>query len=565
MKRLFNALCFAGVPLVALAALLYGGLAYLVKQLDSLIEFDIQTRVAPLAKLYILIWIIIWVVSVLAHIYEYVFKHKRDFRIIKSYRQKLVEASPEKQAAMYPPVDNRYLSSNIQGMVLGTYNNQYVYTDLVGNEILHGLILGAPGCGKSSGPYITSLIGNFRNENPDYTVFCVDIKPELAIKSVDIENSPFVRVFNPSSHLGWGWDPYYNITQSSSDDDIMTELINISLGIIPIESEENSFFYESAQKIMQAVLLFYFRKGAWFDKFGNVKSGFIDSIHELVMNSTESLIKNILDDYDMMKSHPRIYALLNPFADKTSDAMQDIQLTLHKNLSVFMDETIKYHLQDNPNKCSPLDLEAHISVFLSLPEHMMSKYNVIFKMVVYQVLCHVQQRDENSDTITLILDEFPRLGKVPMIKETLATCRSRKVNIWIAIQALSQLENLYNEYGTRDIIALCEVHCLLSTNDQRTADIYSHRVGQYRETKTSTRVSSDVTSASSNDVNVSTEYRNILEPWEILQLSDTGEALIWIKGKYARINKFRYFENKKLSTYSQKVQKENKKVISDER
>lgn len=47
--------------------------------------------------------------------------------------------------------------------------------------------------------------------------------------------------------------------------------------------------------------------------------------------------------------------------------------------------------------------------------------------------------------LLIMLDEFPRLGKIPDIQQGLSTLRSRGVTFALCIQSLAQLDEIYGE------------------------------------------------------------------------------------------------------------------------
>ena len=52
---------------------------------------------------------------------------------------------------------------------------------------------------------------------------------------------------------------------------------------------------------------------------------------------------------------------------------------------------------------------------------------------------------EGADNIQalLLMDEFARFGKLPLIADAVSTLRNRNVNICIVIQSLAQLDKIY--------------------------------------------------------------------------------------------------------------------------
>ena len=171
--------------------------------------------------------------------------------------------TPEKRKAMYPPVPKKYLSKKPDGLILGKYGSSYVRVPLDLNNVLHAAIVGSPGSGKSS-LYLSILLSNFMQHPPPMQVFCIDVKPELARKSVEIYNNPHVRVVNPTDRSSWGWNAFYDLNDNSSEDEIARVVDGISRALIVIENKKNSFFSNSARNIFTGLVIYYYIKGFGF-------------------------------------------------------------------------------------------------------------------------------------------------------------------------------------------------------------------------------------------------------------------------------------------------------------
>lgn len=487
------------------------------------------------------------------NIYQYVFKKRRNFRLIESPSEVVTKVSEDKRVAMYPTVNAKFKSKRKEGFILGQHNSDIVRVPVTKKEILHGIIIGSPGSGKSTGPYLSTLINNFMQDNP-FTCFVIDIKPELAKKSVEEKNKN-VRVVNPTDLDSVGWDVYYKITQSSTDDEVLETIDQIARSVIVENNPKNAFFAIQARKIMKGLLLYYYRKIAWENESEEMKSGFVDAMVEIATQDVIKHIGTVLSDDEVCSKHWKIRSLLEGYLSTESEALNGIKLQLQEKLDVFTHDNVKWCLQDNPNKTNPMDLNSRISIFLSLPENKLSIYSTVFRMIVYQTLCELELRPEGSDPIALILDEFPRIGSVEKITDALATLRSRCVSIWIAVQDLSQLQSIYDKEKTRTILNLCEITCVLSCRDIETIKTLIEWAGTYRETKTSTKKAG--TSSNDGGSTVSQEYRNILDASDFMNLRESEEVMLWLKGKYCRVKTFRYFNDRVLNKRSNEVLKLN--------
>lgn len=462
--------------------------------------------------------------------------------------------SKDKLKAMYPVVPKRYLSKEPNDFTVGKYRNRYFRIPIDTNNIKHCLIIGAPGSFKSS-TLLNSLIWNFnfeKNKTPP-VIYCIDCKPELSRKSID-ESRVDVRIINPSTHTGCGFDVWYGLDQDDSDDRLVerADLIARTLITNPSGNSDNEFFYISAQNLMVPFLVYGFRKGL----------GFVETILQIIRIPLQDLISTILLDEDMQTNHPKVIGMLTPYDGKDSDAIQDIELTLRQDLRIFDTDTVKYQFDDNPQNASPMDLTNGISIFLALPDHLLKQYSAIFRLITQMVLNYLSsipeyKRAENDDIpqVWAIIDEFQSIGKL-QIQEPLARLRSRKVQIFLCTQNLAGIDMIYGHDGTRTIVDDCETILVLSCKDKPTAEIISSWCGQYQETKIS-KNKKNTSMFGDQSLTTSSEYRNVMDISDIMALRKDKELLVFDEGNRYLIKKCPYWQIPLLKQKSDEIKKIN--------
>ena len=503
-----------------------------------------------------------WMVLLARNIYDYFRYQQQDFMPQGQYAKWIKSISKQKRNVLYPIPEKQFRKKHPSGMVLGKWGDDYICMQLTDHNIVHGLILGPPGTGKSSGPILCTLLNTDCSGASEITYFVVDIKGELSRKSARIYNNPAVKVINPADRGTCGWDPYYGITQASNDDEIIETLNTIANALITDNNEKNAFFVNQARKIFKGTLLYFFRKQVWITD-NQVHSGFVDAVLEVEGNDAVDLMKRILDDEEICSQHRKIREFLAGFLSSESEALNGIKLQLQEHLEIFMNDDVRWMLSDNPSKASPLDLNQRVNIFLSIPEEKLSLMETLFKMIVFQTLSEMEKRPEDSNIVQMILDEFPRLGRIEKLAEhSLPTLRSRHVSILLAVQDYSQLERIYGDKDARSIMNLCEITINLCNKDTVCGKILSDWTGDFRE-ETISQGRNSLSKVSNAYENVSTIYRPIVTVHDMQSLPERGEIMLWIQGHYMCVKRLRYFEDPELSrrslaaqTYNREHQKE---------
>lgn len=489
----------------------------------------------------------------ITNIYDYLSKGKKDFTPNLTSKRNVTSLSDSKKQAMYKKVckSDNLLSNKPEGLIFGIQGRQYV-TMPIGMEGMRdgvsAIVLGSPGSGKSV--FLTNfLLNNFIQENPT-PVFCLDIKPELARKSVIINGNKKVKIVDFTDRSKAGWDVYFATNENTKDDEKIRLFDGLSRALIVSSNPKDKFFVNNARTILKFMLLYWFNKGL----------GFIDSITKVISEDVEEHIKQILEDKEYCAEGNLVYNGLKKYDGKDSDAMQDIVLTLQEHLNIFLNSDIRYQLRDNPRKACPEDLNNEISVFVCLPMYLLDEYEDLLRLIVYQTISTMERRGENwQQGAVLILDELARLGRLENLLPFLAVNRSLGVSVLMAYQDFSQIEKNYSKEEARSLMNLSEVTYVLSCKDNETTKILSDLIGEYKEEKISHN-RSELLHCSDGKQNVSSEYRKIMEVADFQSLREKKEAILILYGRFFRIKQFRYFENPAFLKIYNKVISANKQI-----
>lgn len=469
-------------------------------------------------------------------------------------RPSVTDLSEDKIKAQNKPVPEKFCSMEPDGLTVGKRNGRYVRIPFMDSPE-HQLIYGAPGT-KKSNVIKNALLRIFNYESTVSSVLAIDCKPELSRECV-YEGRGDIKVINPSATDRYGFDVYFGLSQESTDDDLKERFAMVSRTLIVNSSEENAFFYVSAQNILTAFLMYGFRKGY---SFGEAVLTVMDA-------STEDLISELLNDPEM-ESHPKIRRLVRAFDGKDSDAFQDIAMTLQQDLSIFDVDTVqRCFASANPKKASPIDLANGISIFIAIPDDQLKLYSPVFRLITQLCLHYMMglpewTRREKNPTWFLI-DEAGSIGPIPDLLEALARGRSKKIQLSLVCQSYAQLEQTYGRDGAITISDCVKTTVVLSCNNTTTAKSLSDRTGTYRETKVSTHKNVAALMSGASSTNESEEYRPVMDVADITALERDEKVLVFAKGDWFLVDKAPYYTIREHKELSDRIIKENQKFYSD--
>lgn len=398
----------------------------------------------------------------------------------------------------------------------------------------HILVVGGAGSGKSSCIAIPTL------ETWKGTIFAIDIKGELAKywNHIQRNRERKAKIFNITKdyELFSSYDPFYFMRQNG-DENLVQNAREIAHAIIPLPSNiQEPFWIQSAQHVLTAVLL----------------QGYsIDASFNATM--TRILTTPIWDLIEEISSGNCLEAqiCINQFRDIENPADNKMLLGISAELSnkvmVFVtDMKIKESLSHTKNTIKWEELNSN-NIFMCIAEDKLRQWDGVISLMLTQLIRTLERRpDKYSEEgktlppILLLFDEFPRLGKVEVIQNAIATLRSKGVTICLMMQSITQLDRIYGKESRQIIIDNCQYKAILNVTDPENQKVFSDMAG-------SIKVGSLSVSINNNDkykhFQVSESREPLIHPHEFATIEDV--VLITPKG-FCRVYKAPYYKKMAL-------------------
>ncbi|MBD5472846.1 MAG: type IV secretory system conjugative DNA transfer family protein [Lachnospiraceae bacterium] len=389
------------------------------------------------------------------------------------------------------------------------------------------LIAGGNGSGKSTGiikPTLATWSG---------AICATDIKGELCdyyakLYARGIAKRPYI-IFNPFKY-STSYDPFYCLRQDE-DGNLTNRIWEIVRANIPdIPNDNQPFWSESEQGILAAAIHYYYKLGL----------NFSDTLIAIVSTSTTDLIKKIKqNNEDISKMY------LGEMLEMKSETLANFDRGIRNKLMLFAaDPYINNAFRVTQNETDYFtwqDLDKY-NIFIQIPEEQIEQWSGAINLMYTQLIRHLERRPDkysfegvNNIPTLLLMDEFARFGKLPLMTDAISTLRSRNVNICIVIQSLAQLDKIYGENDRRIILDNCQFQAILHANDAETQQYFSSLIGTQKGIQESFGESWD---DELNDVRYNRQISETLEyripPHEFSSLND---VLLLSPFGFCRINK----------------------------
>ena len=346
----------------------------------------------------------------------------------------------------------------------------------------HILIVGGAGAGKTSCIVIPTL------REWKGTFFAIDVKGDLLDNVL-----PYMKSKRPTKVFEFTknqdaepkrctYDPY-DLLNKDDPDNVVRNAREIAQAIAPTPPQNpKEFWSNSAQTVLTGSLL-YVNGLEEVDEDGKTLKGTFNDAMELIQSKPMyELIKDISKsgNANAIKHIMQYTGLENPEDNKM---IAGINAELSNNAMVFAtDNRVRAAFTESDYMFRCEDLEDH-NVIMVVKEDKLDQWSRAITLVVTQIIRYLERRPEkysegyNLPPVLLMLDEFPRLGKMDVILNAIATLRSKGVTICLAVQSIAQLDRIYGADNRRIIVDDCQYKAILNVTDPENQRYFSDMIG----------------------------------------------------------------------------------------
>lgn len=222
------------------------------------------------------------------------------------------------------------------------------------------------------------------------------------------------------------------------------------------------------------------------------------------------------------------------FINARPDTFEDIRKTITSDLSIFLNPRIAAATTRNDFDFRLMRQQRMWIYFAVSPgnvDRLRPLLNLFFQQFV-DAMAEVRPEQDplSKHKVLLLLDEFPQLGRMPVLANAAAFMAGYNVRCLYVMQAKRQLREIYGDAGGEALIATCGLEVIYGTKDQLLADELSKRIGtSTKRSKSKSRPSSWLGGGGRHSETLSEAPRPLLLPQEITRL-EPHEVLLFRSG-----------------------------------
>lgn len=425
-----------------------------------------------------------------------------------------------------------------QGIILGRLGHRYLV--LPGQQ---GVELEAPPrSGKGVGVVIPNLL------NWPGSAIISDIKGENFMRTAGFRaaHGQEVHLFNPLSERECSarWNPLGYVSEVPYR--CIDDLQRIGTMLFPDPQVGDPFWTSSARSLFLGIALYLFetegatrtlgevlRQGMASDAEGFQKhwKRVIDACERAGYPLSQEAVQSLYDVIDLAPTTAssirktftsRLDLWLNPMIDAATSANDfDLRDLRKRAISIYAEIN-----PDNIARLQPL-LNLFFQQAIGLQTHELPENNPQLR---HQLL--------------LMLDEFPALGRIPVIAESTAFLPGYNVRVVIIVQSNSQLIEKYGIEGAKSIRKMLAARIVFPPKEYEDAEAISRDLGTYTVLQKNVSRSMWGGTGKAPTVSISEQPRRLLLPQEVKELGPTRMLLFYEGLRPVLAHRILYFRDK---------------------
>lgn len=364
---------------------------------------------------------------------------------------------------------NGFLGKPGTGFALGKVKGPGGKSQLLTSKVFpHALVVAPTGRGKTSGFAIPNLLvwkGS---------VVALDVKGELFHETSRHRASQGDKVFR-FAPTDWAdrrshrYNPLLRIAQLEDPEQQQMELQLLASLFLQSENDKVKGLLEGGIELFVAAGLLAFERGKpTLGEIYRIASDGGDK--QVAYRHLSTRVKN--------EAARRIFIRL---ASTNNDTLTSyLSLLMTSGLNQWSNPAI-----DRATEVSDFDFrnirKTPMSVYLVVAPNMVKPLAALIRLFFSDLIASMQAKEPGESEpwpVMILLDEFNRLGKMPIVVESIETLRSYRGHLAVITQTIPALDEIYGENTRRALQGNAGVKLYLTPSDEKTVEELSKAVGK---------------------------------------------------------------------------------------
>jgi type IV secretion system protein VirD4 len=431
-----------------------------------------------------------------------------------------------------------------EGIILGSLGGRCLM--LAGQQ---GVALAAPPrAGKGTGVVVPNLL-NW----PD-SLICVDIKRENWTLTAGFRASSGqeCHLFDPFAEDGRTarWNPFFYVSEEPRRR--VNDVQRIAEMLYPDPPNVDPFWTASARSLFLGIALYLFETPSLPRTIGEVLRQGMASDDEGFGHHWKRVIEGRNSGKSPLSSE--CVRALCDVIDLAPVTASSIRKTFTSRLDLWLNPILD--AATSANDFDLRDLRRHaLSIYVGVNPDDLHRLRPVLALFFQQAIgLQTRTLPEHDPTlgrqVLLVLDEFPALGRIPIIAESISDLPGYNGRVLLVIQTPAQLREIYGVHVAETLLKSLAARIVFAPKDVADAREISDELGFTTvPVKTTSKPQWDLSNGSGRrhrNVNLSQQRRALLLPQEVKELG-SEEAIVFYEGlRPICCRKIRYFRDRRL-------------------
>jgi len=249
--------------------------------------------------------------------------------------------------------------------------------------------------------------------------------------------------------------------------------------------------------------------------------------------------------------HPVVASAARELLNKSENERSGVLSTAMSFLGLYRDPVVAAVTQRCDWRIRDLvEGQRPVTLYLVVPPSDISRTKPLVRLILNQIgrrLTEELDSKRRRQSLLLMLDEFPALGRLDFFESALAFMAGYGLKSFLIAQSLNQIEKAYGQNNS--ILDNCHVRVSFATNDERTAKRVSDALGMATELRAMKNYAGSRLSPWLGHLMISRQEtaRPLLTSGEIMQLPPEDEIVMVSGCPPIRAKKARYYEDPELA------------------